>query len=103
MSAFEARRARFEALNAQVLGISHNDVARHARLAAKLGLHFPLLADPKAEAARLYGAKTWLPFFARKTFVIDGKGLLRLARDGMPDVESLLTFLEGLRGDLPGR
>ncbi|HEY9723484.1 MAG TPA: peroxiredoxin [Oscillatoriaceae cyanobacterium] len=103
LAAFEAARSRFEALGAQILGISHNDVRSHARIAAKLGLKFPLLADPQGEAARLYGAKTLLPFFARRSYVIDGKGLLRLAHRGMPKVEALLTFLEGLTGDLPNR
>jgi peroxiredoxin Q/BCP len=87
-------------LHAQVLGISHNMPESQARFAAKLGLHYPLLSDPAGEAARMYGAKTLLPFFARKTFVIDGKGVLRLVLDGQPDMDKLLTFLEALQGDL---
>ena len=102
MAAFEANLARFQAVHAQVLGISHNRPDSQARFAAKLGLHFPLLSDPKGEAAKPYGAKGLLPLFARKTFVVDGRGNLRLAIHGMPDVEQLLSFLEALRGDLPG-
>ena len=101
MAAFESNLARFKAVNAQVLGISHNAPESQARFAAKLGLHFPLLSDPKGEVARPYGAKGLLPLFARKTFVIDGRGVLRLAVNGMPDAEQLLGFLEALRGDLP--
>lgn len=81
--------------------MSHNSVRSHARYAAKLGLRFPLLADPKAEVARPYGAKGLLPFFKRRTIVIDGHGVVRFAKDGMPDVEELLTLIDGLRGDLP--
>lgn len=51
--------------------------------------------------ARPYGAKGLLPFFKRRTIVIDGHGVVRFAKDGMPDVDELLTLIEGLRGDLP--
>lgn len=50
----------------------------------------------------MYGAKGWLPFFSRKTFIVDGRGAIALMQDGMPDMARLLTLLEGLRGDLPG-
>jgi peroxiredoxin Q/BCP len=83
-----------------VLGVSHNSVESHNRYAAKLGLGFPLLADPEGTVALAYGAKGWLPFFKRMTVVVDGRGVVRLTMSGMPDVEGLLTFLEGLRGDL---
>lgn len=72
----------------------------HARYAKLLGLGFPLLADPGAVVARPYGAKGLLPFFKRRTLVIDGRGVVRLVYNGMPDVEALLTFVEGLAGDL---
>lgn len=72
----------------------------HARYAEKLALRFPLLADPGAEVARPYGAKGLLPFFKRRTVVIDGHGVVRVVKDGMPDVEELLTLIDGLRGDL---
>jgi peroxiredoxin len=81
--------------------VSHNSSSSQARFAGKLDIHFPLLSDTSATVARLYGAKSWLPFFSRKTFVIDGRGLLRLAMDGMPDIAKLEAFLEALRGDLP--
>ena len=51
--------------------------------------------------ARPYGAKGLLPFFSRKAFVIDGRGVLRLVVDGQPDMEKLLAFLAALKGDLP--
>lgn len=86
-----------------MLGISHNTQASQARFAAKLGLHFPLLSDPPGEVARMYGAKGLLPIFTRKTFVVDGRGVVQGIHDGMPDMERLLTLLEGLRGDLPAR
>lgn len=83
-----------------MLGISHNTSESHARYRAKLGLNFPLLADPRGEVALLYGAKGWLPFFKRKTVVLDGRGIIRLIDQGMPRVDGIVTLLEGLRGDL---
>ena len=102
MGHFEDYLERFKALDTQVLGISHNSGESQARFAAKYGYHFPLLADPNAEVAKPYGAKGLLPFFSRKAFVIDGRGVVRLVVDGQPDMERLLTFLSGLQGDLSG-
>jgi peroxiredoxin Q/BCP len=83
-----------------VLGISHNSVSSHQRYVDKLQLTFPLLADPPGVVASAYGAKGLLPFFKRKTFVIDGRGVVRLVSPGMPNVDNILTLLEGLRQDL---
>lgn len=100
MNTLEAHLKRLEALDAVVLGLSHNTTASQARFAAKLQLHFPLLSDPAGQVARQYGAKWLFPTFSRRTFVIDGRGLLQMRLDGQPDLERITTFLEGLRGDL---
>jgi peroxiredoxin Q/BCP len=100
MNAFEKELKRFAALKTQVLGISHNTTASQARFAAKLDLHFPLLSDPSGTVARQYGAKWLLPFFSRKTFVIDARGFLGMSLDGQPDLERIITYLEGVRGDI---
>lgn len=92
---------RFAARRTDVVAISHNTIRSHLRFANKYGLTFPLLSDLTAEVAKPYGAKGLLPFFKRRAAVIDGRGVLRLVRDGMPDVEELLTFIDGLAGDLP--
>lgn len=103
LSALEKNLSRFEALQAQVLGISHNRSESQARLAAKLGLSFKLLSDPEGAVSGPYGAKGRLPRLRRKAFVIDGAGLLRLVMWGQPDPDDLIKYLEGLYGDLPGR
>ena len=92
--------ARFEALGARVFACSHNAPESQARFAAKLGLKFQLLSDPPGAVAKAYGAKGLLPYFNRRTVVIDGRGVLRLIQDGQPKVDTLVQFLEGLRGDL---
>jgi peroxiredoxin Q/BCP len=101
LGALEQNLARFKALRAQVLAVSHNDSDSQARFAAKLGLHFPLLSDPEGAVARPYGAKGRLSAFARRAFVIDGNGLMRLVVKGQPDADDLIKYLDGLHGDLP--
>ena len=97
--------ARFEAANAQVLGINVDHVWSHNAFAADMGgLSYPLLADfhPHGEVTRRYGL--WRPERGsgrRAIFVIDRAGTIRWARvyeRGLPDIEELLAAL----GDLPG-
>ena len=100
LSSLQQGLARFQELGVQVMAASHNATESQARFAKKLGLGFLLLSDPTGAVAKSYGAKGLLPYFNRKTVVIDGRGVLRLIQDGQPKVETLIQFLEGLRGDL---
>jgi peroxiredoxin Q/BCP len=72
---------RFDAENAQVLGISPDSVPSHVKFRDKYGLNFPLLADEGHAVAdrygvwqqkSMYGRKYWGN--ARTTFVIDAEG-----------------------------
>ncbi len=80
----------FQKLQATVLGISPDDVKRHAKFAAKHTLNFPILADPKPESpvCRAYGTfveKTMygkpVTTVARTTYLIDAKGIIRARWD----------------------
>jgi peroxiredoxin Q/BCP len=65
------------ALGAQVLGISVDDSASHAKFAAKYNLPFPLLADEGGSVAKAYGAFSDWGLFGiakRYTFLIDPHG-----------------------------
>jgi peroxiredoxin Q/BCP len=64
-------------LDAQVWGISSQDVDSHERFAAKRGLTFPLLADTDRAVQKLYGVAGPLGHTKRSIFVVDGSGLLR--------------------------
>jgi peroxiredoxin len=103
LSALQQALPRLEALQVQVVAVSRSPSAAQAALAARLGLGFPLLSDPPGQVGRAYGAKSLLPTFSRRTFVVDGRGVLRLGMAGSPDVEKLLTFIGALQGDLPAR
>lgn len=69
--------ARYQAANAQVLGVSCDDVASHARFVAAQRLPFPLLADVGCQLAERYGVAHRGTFASRVTFLIDGAGVIR--------------------------
>ncbi len=76
----EARRfqqdlLQYEALNAQILGVSADSVDSHRRFCDREGLRFPLLSDPSGLAIRTYGS--WGGRGAlRNTFLINPEGVL---------------------------
>lgn len=68
----------YKDLNAQILGVSLDDVESHKAFAENHGLPFPLLADVDGTAATAYGVKTrafGMTISKRQTFIIgpDGK------------------------------
>ena len=67
----------FREINAQILGISVDDVESHKKFAEKHGLPFPILADASKETAKKYGAlKSYfgMELARRDTFLIDPEG-----------------------------
>jgi peroxiredoxin Q/BCP len=69
----------FRDLNAQILGVSLDDVESHKAFADKHGLPFPLLADSDGAAATAYGVKTrmlGMEIAKRQTFVIGPDGTI---------------------------
>ncbi|NJK60928.1 MAG: thioredoxin-dependent thiol peroxidase [Oscillatoriales cyanobacterium SM2_1_8] len=75
---------QFQAAGIQVLGISADDAKAHGKFRDKFQLPFPLLCDPEAQVARLYGSYGKKKFMGkeyegvmRHTFVVDGAGRLQ--------------------------
>ncbi len=71
----------FRKLNAQILGVSMDDVESHRNFAEKYSLPFPLLADVDGLTADAYGVKTrmlGMTVAKRQTFIIAPDG--RIAR-----------------------
>ena len=69
----------FKDLNAQILGVSLDDVASHKSFAESYSLPFPLLADVEGAASTAYGVKTrkmGMQFAKRQTFIIAPDGTL---------------------------
>jgi peroxiredoxin Q/BCP len=70
---------QFAEMNAQILGISAQDVDSHDAFSDKHGFDFPLLADTDKSVAGLYGTLGPLGFPRRSVFIIDGAGVIRYA------------------------
>ncbi|MBX9903996.1 MAG: redoxin domain-containing protein [Burkholderiales bacterium] len=95
--AFQLDLPKFEAANAQVLGISVDFNAANTVFAEKLGLTFPLLSDTRRVMTRDYGVLNDDPALAkdakriagylrakRSWFIIDREGIVRYANVGDP-------------------
>ncbi len=74
----------FEGLDACILGVSRDSVAKHAKFRDKYDLNFPLLADEDGKMCELYGTWVEKSMYGKKymgvdraTFLIDGNGVVR--------------------------
>jgi thioredoxin-dependent peroxiredoxin len=73
---FQRDLAKYQAKNAQVVGVSADSVDTHAEFCRAEGLKFPLLADEDGSVSKVYGS--WMGYLSmRHTFIIDPDGLLR--------------------------
>ena len=92
----------YSELNAQVLGVSLDDVESHKNFAENHNLPFPLLADTEGAAAEAYGVITkfaGMTVAKRQTFIIDPDGnLARHYEKVKPETHSaeVLSDLESL-------
>ena len=69
----------YKDLNAQILGVSLDDLESHKAFAEEYGLPFPLLADVEGLAATSYGVKTrmfGMTVAKRQTFIIGPDGII---------------------------
>lgn len=67
----------FRRANAQILGVSLDDVESHQKFSEKYSLPFPLLADTDGLVSDAYGVKTrkfGMTLAKRQTFLIDPRG-----------------------------
>lgn len=82
----------YREINAQILGVSFDDVESHKRFAENHGLPFPLLADSDGKAADAYGVRTrmfGMTVAKRETFLIDPAGKIAKHYDSVkPDQHS---------------
>lgn len=92
----------FEAVGAQVLAISAQDIESHEQFSTKYGFGFPLLADTDKAVASLYGTVGPLGFPRRSVFVIDGSGVITYAHRAIAgityrSVDELIAAVEASR------
>ena len=90
----------FKKINAQILGVSLDDVASHKKFAENHGLPFPLLADVDGKAADAYGVKTrmfGMMVAKRQTFLIHPDGTLAKHYEKVKPATHSQEVLEDLR------
>lgn len=90
----------FEGLDAEVWGISPQDVDSHESFARGFGLRMPLLADVGRETARAYGVAAPGIGVRRSVFLIGPDGVLRWKHVALlgATFQSLDTLAEQLSG-----
>lgn len=78
--AFRDSYEKFSAAGAEVVGVSSDSAATHARFAEKHRLPFPIVADTDRRLRKLFGVPNPLGVIpGRVTYVIDREGVVRLA------------------------
>lgn len=91
----------FTDAGADVIGISGDDAASHAKFKANHRLPFTLLSDPGHAVAKSWGLKKSLGIPPRVTFVFDKSGVVRHRFDSMvrfgAHVDKALDIVRSLR------
>lgn len=101
LNAYNDGLSQFRDLDAQIVGISAQDVSSKEAFSAKHGFEFPLLADVDKEVAAAYGTLGPIGFPRRSIFIIDREGIIRYAHRAIAGltyrpVSELIEALEAL-------
>ena len=90
----------YKDLNAQILGVSLDDVESHKAFAENHGLPFPLLADVDGTTSTAYGVKTrmfGMTVAKRQTFLIGPDGVIAKHYETVKPAEHSEQVLADLR------
>jgi peroxiredoxin Q/BCP len=96
----------YRELNAQILGVSLDDVDSHRKFAEEYSLPFPLLADTEGATADAYGVKTKMMGWTvakRQTFLIDPDGNIAMHYEKVDPDEHSAQVLADLKSLGAGR
>jgi peroxiredoxin Q/BCP len=100
MQGHQAKLAAYGSLNAQVVGVSRDDVQTLQYWKKHLRLSFPLLSNISGYLGSFFGVvKEGMFPFERRTVIIDKKATIRYMRDGSPDYEEILKVLKSFNED----
>ena len=100
---FQRDLAKYDAVNAVILGVSVDTAESHKSFCAKEGLNFKLLSDADAKVSEQYGSTmeyNGVKLSARHTFIVDPKGKIAKVFDKVnPTVhsEEVLSALASLQ------
>lgn len=100
---YRDRAPEMDELDANVVGISTQDLDSHRSFTSNHGLNVPLLSDSGGEVASLYGVKRPVMGNTRATFGIDAQGVVRyrhvhrlgLSFEGVDDLREALAQAGG--------
>ncbi len=99
MQGHQSRLALYGSLNAQVVGVSRDDVQTLKYWKKRLRLTFPLLSNISGYLGSFYGAVKVGQFpFERRTVIIDKDAVIRYVKDGSPDYDGIVKTLKELQG-----
>ena len=96
---FQRDIAKYEPLNAVILGVSVDTAQSHKDFCAKEGLNFKLLADTDAKVSTVYGSVMdykGQKMAARNTFIINPKGEIAKVYTGVKPAEHSEEVLKDL-------
>lgn len=81
---FNDNLSGFNAVDAEIIGVSKDSVKKHDKFKEKYGLQFPLASDEEGEVCEKYGVWVEKSMYGRKymgiertTFLIDGNGVIQ--------------------------
>lgn len=102
LNAYNDGLDQFRELDAQVVGVSAQDVDSHDAFSGKHGFDFPLLADVDKKVAAAYGTLGPIGFPRRSVFIVDREGVIRYAHRAIAGltyrpVSELVRELESIR------
>ena len=85
--AFQRDLEEFKAMDAEIIGVSNDDLKTLKKFAEREGISFPLVADTEEAIKNIYGD-------GRITYLIDKNGVIAFIQDGVPEND---TFIEQLK------
>ncbi len=101
LNAYNEGLSQFRQLDAQIVGVSAQDMSSKDAFSTKHGFEFPLLADVDKVVAGAYGTLGPIGFPRRSIFIIDAEGIIRYAHKAIAGltyrpVSELIEELERL-------
>jgi peroxiredoxin Q/BCP len=98
---FQRDIAKYQQLNAEIVGVSVDSADSHKDFCAKQGLHFKLLADTEKKVSEAYDSLMMIVHFSnRNTFLISPDGKIAKIWKGVSPAnhsEEVLTTLSALK------
>jgi peroxiredoxin Q/BCP len=97
LCALRDNTALFQGLNTEFLGSNPDSMESHEKFASAQSYQFPILVDANRTMAKAYRAlKEDGKGIQRTVYIIDAKGVIRFAKQGLPPdselVETIKTF-----------